>query len=265
LAFREKLARTRDRNDSNVILALDVIDQNPKRQLKKAKSILNRTSPNICGVKINRQLILSCGLDAVSRHIVKLSRKHHMPTIMDAKINDVGHTNEFIASAYFRAGFDAVIASPFVGWREGLEPVFRLARRMKRGVILLVYMSHRDAKEGFGRTILEVGKKRAMFELFAERARQWHADGVIVGATYPEIIRKVRRIVGQEIPILAPGVGAQGGSICEAMDSGADYLIAGRTIIDSKDPALAAKQIAMETSTDLPLRFHSSTGHRSRV
>lgn len=166
---------------------------------------------------------------------------------MDAKINDVGHTNEFIASAYFRAGFDAVIASPFVGWHEGLEPVFRLARSLRRGVVLLVYMSHRAAREGFGLTVLEDGRKRAMFEVFAERARDWRADGVIVGATYPEIMRRVRRIVGNRIPVLAPGIGAQDGSIREAMDSGADYLIVGRSIFESKQPATAAKRIAMKT------------------
>ena len=247
MGFREKLARTRDRNDSNVILALDVVDRNPKRQLSKAKSILTETVQHICAVKINRQLILSCGLDSVSRHIVRLSHQHRLPTIMDAKINDVGHTNEFIASAYFRAGFDAVIASPFVGWHEGLEPVFRLARSLRRGVVLLVYMSHRAAREGFGLTVLEDGRKRAMFEVFAERARDWRADGVIVGATYPEIMRRVRRIVGNRIPVLAPGIGAQDGSIREAMDSGADYLIVGRSIFESKQPATAAKRIAMKT------------------
>jgi orotidine-5'-phosphate decarboxylase len=166
---------------------------------------------------------------------------------MDAKINDVGHTNEFIARAYFEAGFDAVIASPFVGWHEGLQPVFRIARQLRKGVILLVYMSHRAASEGYGRTVLDKGRRVEMFQLFGEFARTRKADGVIVGATRPSILRRTKRIVGGQIPVLAPGIGAQGADILKALRSGADYLIVGRTIVDSKNPAIAAKRIAAMT------------------
>jgi orotidine-5'-phosphate decarboxylase len=137
---------------------------------------------------------------------------------MDAKINDIGHTNEFIASQYFSAGFDAVIANPFAGFKDGLEPVFRIARAQQRGVLLLVHMSHSGASEGYGQTVLdEKGEKRAQFEVFAQRAVQWEADGAIVGATFPETIARVRAILGDGIPIFSPGVGVQGGSLSRSI------------------------------------------------
>lgn len=247
MKFKEKLTASRDRNNSNIILALDVLAPTPRQQLAKAKSILKSTAPHICALKINRQLILSCGLDAVSRHILRMSRQLRLPTIMDAKINDVGHTNAYIASAYYQAGFDAVIASPFVGWEDGLEPVFRLARQKQRGVILLVYMSHRAASEGYGRVVVDHGRRLRMFESFAIRAKLWKADGAIVGATRPRIIRQVKEILGEHVPVLAPGLGAQGGDVVKAIRSGADYLIIGRTIVNARNPRGIAEQIVQET------------------
>ncbi len=49
--------------------------------------------------------------------------------IMDAKVNDIGNTNQIIADYYFAAGFDAIIANPFVGWEEGLKPLFETSKK----------------------------------------------------------------------------------------------------------------------------------------
>jgi orotidine-5'-phosphate decarboxylase len=69
---------------------------------------------------------------------------------------------------------------------------------------------------------------------------------VIVGATYPEKIEEIREILGDEIPIISPGVGAQGGSAREAIDAGASFVIVARSIVDAADPAAAAASFAAE-------------------
>jgi orotidine-5'-phosphate decarboxylase len=189
-------------------------------------------------------MVLPLGLyDRVTK-LVDDVHEHEIPAIMDAKINDIGHTNEFIASQYFSAGFDAIIANPFTGFKGGLEPVFRIAKAKQRGVLLLVHMSHPGASEGYGQTVVdEKGERKAQFEVFAQRAVQWGADGAIVGATFPDTIRRVRCILGDGIPIFCPGIGVQGGSLSRALAAGANYVIVGRSIYESDDPAKSAANL----------------------
>jgi orotidine-5'-phosphate decarboxylase len=138
-----------------------------------------------------------------------------------------------------------LIANPFVGWEEGLKPIFDVAYRLRRGVILLVYMSHKAANEGYGQTIIsaETGKHKLQYVSFAEKALKLDADGVIVGATYPEKIREVKDMLTDKIPIYSPGIGAQGGAVQDALQAGARYLIVGREITLSDNPSQTAKKI----------------------
>jgi orotidine-5'-phosphate decarboxylase len=181
---------------------------------------------------------------------VKDAHQLSLPVIIDAKLNDVGHTNQFMMQAYMETGFDAIIASPVAGWENGLEPVFKLANANGKGVILLVYMSNPGAEEFYSLVVNGGdGKMRPVFELFAEKAVEWKAHGAVVGATKPEIIARVRELAGQGLRIYSPGVGVQGGDARRAMDAGADYLIVGRAIYTSADPAEAAKEYREATRT----------------
>ena len=241
--FKEIIeARSREK-ESNIILALDLFLPDKKAQLEKSMAILESVHQNICAVKLNRQIVLPLGLYSGADKIVAHAHRLKVPAIMDAKINDVGHTNAAIATCYFDTGFDAVIASPFVGWEEGLQPVFELAKARSKGVLVLCYMSHKGAVEGYGQTVFDpkTGKPKAQYEVFAERALTWGADGLIVGATYPEKISQIRQIVGHEIPIYSPGVGLQGGDIEVAIKAGARYLIIGRSIYSAEDPREASR------------------------
>jgi len=233
---------------SNMILALDFPFEKPENREKlfsKAERILNAVEPYICAVKFNRHLILPLG---TFNGVAKLIEKVHamgLMAIMDCKVNDIGSTNQTIAEYYYSVGFDALTANPFVGWEQGLKPVFDVAHKLQRGVILLVYMSHKGAWEGYGQTICnaETGEKELQYFSFAKKALKWNADGVVVGATYPEKIREVHEILGEKIPIYSPGIGAQGGKIESALKAGAHYLIVGRTITLSENPAETAKKI----------------------
>jgi len=230
---------------SNIILALDLPADSPRRLLSRSIQTLESVHPYLCAVKLNRQAVLPLGLFDGVQKIVSRAHDLGLPTIMDAKINDIGNTNRAIAQYYYKAGFDAVIASPFVGWEEGLQPVFEVAHQMKRGVILLVYMSHKGAPDGYGQTVRDpkTGKLRPQYMVFAERALEWEADGAVVGATYPEKIREVHAVLKDKVPIYSPGVGAQGGDIEAAVQAGARFLIVGRTIVLAEEPAETAKRM----------------------
>jgi orotidine-5'-phosphate decarboxylase len=245
LAFKEKMERTARKVESNIILALDLTDQNRRRILSRSLGTLESVHPHLCAVKLNRQAVLPLGLFEGVQKIVARAHDLGLTIIMDAKINDIGNTNRYIAEYYFKAGFDAVTASPFVGWEEGLEPVFEVARKMKRGVIVLVFMSHKGAGEGYGQTVCNTttGKLEPQYGIFAFNAVKWNADGAVVGATYPDKIREVNEVLKDRVPIYSPGVGAQGGDVEAAVKAGARYLIVGRTIFEAKDPAKTAAQI----------------------
>jgi orotidine-5'-phosphate decarboxylase len=214
--------------------------------MAKAQTILDLVAPYICAVKINHHLTLPLGVFDGVQAIVKRAHDLGLLAIMDGKVNDIGATNTAIAEYYYAAGFDALIANPFVGWEEGLKPIFDVARRLDRGVILLTYMSHKGAAEGYGQTVVnaETGAQEKQYLKFAQKALSWGADGVVVGATVPEKIEEVYNVLGKQVPIYAPGVGAQGGGAEAALTAGAHYLIVGREIVQAQNPVEAAKKLA---------------------
>jgi orotidine-5'-phosphate decarboxylase len=249
VSFKARIDEASRTRESDIVLALDFPFQNPadpKTLLTRARNVLEAVHPYICAVKINHHLTLPLGLFDGVQTIVKGIHEKGLLAIMDCKINDIGATNQVIAEYYFAAGFDAVIANPFVGWKEGLEPVFEVAHKLHRGVILLAYMSHKAASEGYGQTVInqETGAKTPQYVLFAEKAVSWNADGIVVGATYPDKIREIHETIKENVPIYSPGVGAQGGLAGNARKAGARYLIVGREITQAQNTADAAKKVA---------------------
>jgi orotidine-5'-phosphate decarboxylase len=246
LGFRQIIEQSAQRNDSRIVLALDFQCEVPKRRemlFTKAEEILEAVHPCLCGVKFNHHLVLPLGLFDGVKKLVEKVHDFALPAIMDCKINDIGSTNEVIAENYYTAGFDAVTANPFIGWQEGLEPIFDVSHRKGKGVILLVYMSHKGAPEGYGQTVIDQhsSRKSAQYSIFAEKAIDYRADGAVVGATYPEKIKEIHEILKGNVPIFSPGVGAQGGEIQSALRSGSEFIIVGRSIVDAPKPEEAAK------------------------
>ena len=248
MSFKTNMQEAAKSKDSRLILALDFpfeSVENRDKILTKAQKILKAVHPYICAVKINHHLTLPLGTFDGVHQLVEQIRGQGMLAIMDAKVNDIGNTNQIIAEYYFASGFDAIIANPFVGWEEGLKPLFDVSKRLNRGVILLTYMSHKGASEGYGQTIIdpETGLQTPQYISFAKKALKWGADGVVVGATVPQKIAEVKQILGQNVAIYSPGVGAQGGAAETAIRAGANYLIVGREITNSDDPAKAARML----------------------
>jgi len=242
------MEQTAKNKKSNIVLALDFPFEKPENREKlfsKAERTLGAVLPYICAVKFNRHLVLPLGTFDGVQKLVKKIHDMGLTAIMDCKVNDIGSTNQTIAEYYYAAGFDALIANPFVGWEEGLKPVFDVAHRLQRGVILLAYMSHKGAWEGYGQEVFDTETREKTFQYvaFAKKAPKWDADGVVVGATYPEKIREVHEILGERIPIYSPGIGAQGGKIESALKAGARYLIVGRAITLSENSAETTRMI----------------------
>jgi orotidine-5'-phosphate decarboxylase len=247
-SFKDSIREISENQDSNLVLALDIIDEDRTRLSSRALQILEQVSPYICALKLNRPLILKLCIETGIKDILKRAHDLGLATIMDAKLNDIAYTNLATANQYFNAGFDALTASPFVGWEGGLDSLFREASKRGKGILLLVHMSHKGATDGYGQDVFDkfTGERRQQFMIFAEKAIGWGADGAILGATHPEKIAKALTILKGKVPIYSPGIVAQGGSPREAIRAGADYLIAGRAIYDSSDPEEAARSIRDE-------------------
>lgn len=249
MQFKQRIEETSEKKKTDIVLALDLPYQNLQNRstlISKVQSILDVVHPYICAVKINHHLILPLGTFDGVQTLVNQAHKHELQTIVDCKVNDIGNTNQIIAKYYFEAGFDALIANPFIGWDEGLKPIFDIAHDLERGVILLTYMSHKGAIEGYGQTVVdsETGKKAPQYMVFAKKELSWNADGAVVGATAPEKIREIHSIMGKAVPIYSPGVGPQGGMANIARKAGARYLIIGRDIMQAKEPSEVAKRMA---------------------
>ena len=230
--FRERIARAAANKKSPVVLALDPPANKRNLQEFAAKTI-RAVEQHVCAIKMNFHLLLPLSAAEISR-INRLAHSCGLQSIADIKLNDIENTNEVTIDHLAKMGFDAVIANPFIG-KGALAALVQKAHGVGAGVIALVYMSHPGAKEGFG---LEVGG-RGLYRAFLERAADAGADGIVVGATQLDILRQV----AEQLPVYSPGVGAQGGDAVQAIMSGADYLIIGRSIVEAKQPARIAKEI----------------------
>jgi orotidine-5'-phosphate decarboxylase len=241
--FSDRIAEISEKRRSKVIFALDPPPSTPNL-LDKGLNLLSQVSQSICAVKINRHMLLPLGLLKGVKRLVDHAHRLGLPAIMDCKLNDIGSTNKVMAEWFFKAGFDALTVSPYVGWEEGLEPVFQLSREQGKGVLVLTYMSHKGAEQTFEKALISSdGKPKPAYAAFARWASKWKADGVIVGATRPQRIAEVKRILRGKVAIYSPGVGVQGGSLEEAVKSGASYLIIGRSILQAEKPSKAAENL----------------------
>jgi orotidine-5'-phosphate decarboxylase len=223
---------------SKVVLALDFSGQYDRR-LGRAEEVLKATRHEIAAVKVNHHLLLPFGLQGL-QSIIRLCREEELPLIADLKINDIESTNLNIVESLLDFGFSAVIANPFVGREEGLGKVIERVHSRGGGILFLVYMSHKGAEEGYA---LRLEGGEPLYLVFAERARDWKADGVVVSAKSADKISETRRVVGNDCLIFAPGVGAQGGDAKAGVHSGADYIIVGRSITESTDPGRTVRDL----------------------
>ena len=118
-----------------------------------------------------------------------------------------------------------------------LKKIVLSAHKKHKGVITLCHMSAPEAKVSYEMKIkLNNSSTTPLYQLFLKSALSNKVDGIIVGATYPKIIKYCHKKTKENLNIYSPGIGTQGGKIAEVLNAGSDYLIIGRTILQAKNP-----------------------------
>jgi len=231
--FLQRIATAAIEKKSPIVLALDPRPEGNQSLPEFAAKTICAVEHHICAVKMNFHIILPLSASEIL-HINKLVHSLGLQSIADIKLNDIETTNAVAIDHLIKMGFDAAIASPFIG-RDTLASLVQKAHKSDAGIIALVYMSHPEAKDGFGLKM----RGRGLYKIFFERAESAGVDGVVVGATQQEILKEV----AGRLPVYSPGVGAQGGDSEQAIRNGADYIIIGRSIVEAKQPAKVVGEI----------------------
>jgi orotidine-5'-phosphate decarboxylase len=239
--FRKRMKESSLR--SSIILANDLDDKNMVLVEKKTIHNIKTLGKHLCAIKFNFHLLLPLGEKKIEK-INKIAHDFGLQTIADIKLNDIGNTNMITLQRLWNSGFDAVIVNPIMG-PENLSELVKNAHKNHRGVIALVHMSHPGAKLGYGLKVQDPDTKKMtnIHELFLKWSYSLHVDGIVVGATIPKLIELSSKKAKGRFEIYSPGVGIQGGDAYNALNAGANYLIVGRTILNSKNPKLEAKKL----------------------
>ena len=242
VTFRTRLSKI-SKTNGRVILANDY-DLGTHNLESKTIQNIKKLHPFLCGIKLNFHLLLPLGSKEISR-INKTAHQYGLQTIADIKLNDIGNTNRITTEYLWNLGFDAVIANPIMGL-ESLKNLVNSSHKINKGVITLCHMSAPEAKLSYDMEV-NLRKKQQLYQLFLDWALTSKVDGIVAGATFPEIIKYCNKKAGKKLDIFSPGVGIQGGSANKVISSGTDYLIVGRTILNDKNPILVAKELQLET------------------
>ena len=222
----DNLQKIQQKNRSMICLGLDL---DPKKMPSEyagsikgmfdfAHRIIDATADLVCAYKPNLAFYEALGAEGLS--LLRLIRDRipeDVPVIMDGKRGDIGNTAQYYAESLFeRLRADWVTLSPYMGY-DSLRPFLEYK---EKGAFILCLTSNAGSKDF---QLLEVGGK-PLYAVVAERVNGWNKEqncGLVVGATHPSQLREIRQLAG-DMPLLIPGVGAQGGSLEEAATLGTD-------------------------------------------
>lgn len=227
-------------------------------QFEWNRFVIEQTHPYVSAYKPNSAFYEARGAQGMRElqlTVDYLRDKHpDIPIICDAKRGDNATTNRAYARAVFdQLGVDAVTLQPYMG-RRVLEPFLE---RADRGCIVLCRTSNPGDDALQELRVSQPGSVASvpLWQHVAEQVRDsWNTYGncmFVVGATHPHVMRQVKQIA-PDIPILAPGLGAQGGDVSDATQAGVNafgrglILSASRSVMLSADPAQEARQLRDE-------------------
>ena len=201
-------------------------------------------------------------LERLMEHMRRVAPQ--VPVILDAKRGDIGSTAEqYAMEAFERYGADAVTLSPFMGW-DSVAPYLKYEGK---GAFLLCRTSNPGGDDLQNQRLASIDGQPLLYEHVAQLAQgAWNTNGqlgLVVGATYPKEIERVRELA-PTVPLLIPGVGAQGGDAVATVKAGlreAGGQVTGPIIVNSSrailyasggdDFASAAREVAMQTRQTL--------------
>jgi orotidine-5'-phosphate decarboxylase len=150
--------------------------------------------------------------------------------LLDAKLSDIGSTNTAGLHWLSEVGFDAVTFSPFPGFENGSDAVYRWAEEGNKGIFALCRMSNPGAHDYQSRIM----GGEPLYLRLAKDAYEHGSNGFVVGCTAPSELGAVRDIIGEERLILSPGLGPQGGDPAEALKFGANSSGEGLIVSSSR-------------------------------
>jgi orotidine-5'-phosphate decarboxylase len=262
--FIDKLNAAWRRNDSLLCVGLDPdldrfpagLAAQPDGIVAFCKAIIDATADLACAFKPQIAYFAALGAEGQLEAICRYLRDAypHIPIILDAKRGDIGATaHQYAREAFDRYGADAVTVNPYMGF-DSVEPYLAWP---DRGVIVLCRTSNAG---GSDLQFLDVGGQPLYQHVARLVADKWNGNGqcaLVVGATFPEELAQVRALVGA-MPLLVPGIGAQGGDIEATVKAGRTADGAGMMINSSRailyatpqggeDFAAAARRVALET------------------
>jgi orotidine-5'-phosphate decarboxylase len=220
MKFADKLVNASRKNNSWLCIGLDpdpeLIPGTDVLEFNKA--IIGVTSDLVCAYKPNLAFYEALGIEGL-RILERTIRQipGDIPVIGDAKRGDIGNTTKAYARALFSVlGFDAATVSPYLGF-DSIDPFISYE---DKGIFILCRTSNKGALDF--QSLITGGAP--LYEIVAQKAKQWDTHGnigLVVGATYPEELKKVRSIC-PGMPLLIPGIGAQGGDLASAVGYGVD-------------------------------------------
>jgi len=224
MTFMTSLASAWRRNDSLVCVGIDPepakfpahLRDDPDAIFTFCRAIVDATAGLVCAFKPQIAHFAAHRAEgALERLIAHIHDAHPgVPVILDAKRGDIGSTAQhYAAEAFGRYRADAVTVNPYLG-RDSVQPFLDHA---DKGVILLCRTSNPGSRDLQELVVSDTnGGGRKLYQHVAELvANEWNGNGncaLVVGATWPEELADVRARVG-DVPLLVPGVGAQGGDV----------------------------------------------------
>jgi orotidine-5'-phosphate decarboxylase len=224
------------------------------------KAVIDATADLVCAFKPNSAFYEARGAAGIGelKQTCDYIRQHYpaIPIILDFKRGDIGNTNEhYAAFAFDYLGVDAVTVQPY----QGQAAVQSFLNRKDKGIIVLCKTSN----EGSGEfQDLETDGGKLYLKVAEQVAQSWNVSGnclLVVGATYPQELADVRKIVG-DLTLLVPGVGAQGGDVEATLKAGLNadgrglIINSARAILyasNGDDFAEAARQAATATRDEI--------------
>ncbi|MEJ1168570.1 orotidine-5'-phosphate decarboxylase [Variovorax sp. CCNWLW235] len=265
MTFLDKLATAQQKNGSLLCVGLDPEPAKFPGQLKGDASriydfcarIVDATADLVIAFKPQIAYFAAHRAEAQLEQLMEHMRRNapHVPVILDAKRGDIGSTAEqYAIEAFERYGADAVTLSPFMGF----DSVAPYLKHEGKGAFLLCRTSNPGGSDLQGQRLADIEGQPFLYEHVAKLAQgPWNLNGqlgLVVGATYPAEIERVRELA-PTVPLLIPGVGAQGGDAVATVRAGwrADAPIivnSSRAIIyasSGDDFAEAAKKAARTT------------------
>jgi len=218
--FKEKLNKISVKNNSLLCVGLDVDKEKmPKHLFSESKTpfldfnkkIIDSTKDLVCAYKLNMAFYEALGLNGhtVLQKTIGYIPKE-VPVIVDGKRNDIGNTAKKYAEAIFKKlRADATTLNPYLGF-DSIKPFLDYKDKCS---FILCRTSNPSAKDFQDIKAL----KKPLYQLVAEKIKEWNKInyncGAVIGATYPGELKEIRTIFGENIPLLIPGIGAQGGNV----------------------------------------------------